>query len=157
LAPAYFTEDVARALAFGGAPSLASAMDTLREVVARIPENPASVHAALALSTPMLRDFKRLELGAEPDDMAIRSDAADVTAAVAIQTEALLDAPDRAAGTLGHIEYFEAVDDLVDAMASAGDAGGAKGVLQQSVKTMERRGVLASVIAAAERKVERLA
>ena len=156
-APAYFTEDVARALAFGGSPSLVHAMDTLRAVVARVPHNPAAVHAALALSTPMLRDFKRLELGAEPADMAIRSDAANVTAAVEIQTDALLDAPDRAAATLGHIAYFEAVDDLVDALASDGDATGAKKVLQESVKTMERRGVLTSVIAAAQRKVGRLA
>jgi len=42
LAPDYFTEDVARVIAFEGAPELQKATATLQEVAAQCPDNPAA-------------------------------------------------------------------------------------------------------------------
>lgn len=156
LATDYFREDVGRALAFGGVPSAAAAMDTLRSVTERCPGTPAALHAAVAVSTPMLRDFKRLAPGDDRDELEIRADGADVEAAAKVQLDALLGDPHAAAATLGHIEYFEAVDDLAEALRSAGDGDAAKRVLQTSVQTMKARSILASVVTATERKLARI-
>ncbi len=156
LASEYFTEDVGRALAFGGVPSAEAAMDTLRAVTDRCPGTAAALHAAVAMSTPKLSDFKRLAPGADRHELEIRADGADVEAAAKVQMDALLSDPNRAAATLGHIEYFEAVDHLSDALRSAGDGDAARRVLQSSVETMKERRILASVVTAAERKLARI-
>lgn len=156
LAGDYFREDVGRALAFGGVPSAEAAMDTLREVTERCAGTPAALHAAVAVSTPRLRDFKRLAPGKDREDVVIRADGADVAGAAKVQLDALLRDPHRAAATLGHIEYFGAVDHLADALRSAGDGDAAKRVLQTSVETMKARAVLASVVTATERKLARI-
>lgn len=156
LAADYFTEDVGRVLAFGGAPALSSATSTLQSLVARCPSNPAAVHATIALSAPLLRDYKLLEIDATRAIFAIRSRAADVTAAVRAQTATLVDSPDRAAETLGHIDYFGTIERLVDGLASAGDPRAAAKVMQSSVGTMKKRAILPAVIQSAERKLSRL-
>jgi hypothetical protein len=156
LAPDYFTEDVARAIVFGGAPALTSAMTTLKKVTDRCVGNPAALHAAKALSSGMLRDYKQLEGGADRVSLAIRSTRADIGAASKMQMDALIKAPDKAAETLGHIDYFGALDNLATAMATAGDNKGSKQVLQVSVASMKKRAVLPSVIQATENKLKQM-
>jgi len=155
LAPDYFTEDVARALVFGGTPALPGAMTTLQSIAARCATNPAALHASVALVTPMLRDYKQLEFGANRSSITLRSTKADLDAAGRAQTSALMDEPDRAAETLGHIKYFGALDQLADAMAKGGNDKRAKQVMTASVATMRKRNILASVVEAAERKLTR--
>lgn len=156
IAPDYFTEDVGRALVFGGAPALVAAEATLAKVVAECPKNPAAVHAAVALSAPRLRDYKILEAGAGRADLSIRSQSADVEEAAKAQQAALLDAPEKSAETMGHICYFEKLDELAAAMASSGDDKGAKKVVQGTVAAMKSRDVLPSVIQATERKLAKM-
>ncbi len=156
LAPDYFTEDVARALVFGGAPSLTGAMDTLQEVAARCPENPARVHAKVAFSAPMLRDYKLIDVGADRSSLAIHSVDADIDAAGKVQTAALIEAPEVAAETLGHIDYFDALERLADAVKQEGEEDQAKRILKVSVKTMKKRGVIPTVVQATERKLTRM-
>lgn len=153
LAPDWFTEDVARVLAFQGAPALTTATDTVREVVAQAPGTAAAIHGAVALSSPMLRDFKVLGDGGKAE---VRAVAADVGAAADIQSKALLDAPDAAAQTLGHIEYFATLETLAGALKEAGDSKEAGDVMKASVATMKDRGVLESVIAKAQRMLDRM-
>jgi hypothetical protein len=156
LAPDYFTEEVARALVFQGALALPGAMETLRKVVERCSENPAALHASVALSTPMLLDYKWLDISADRAGIALRSVSADIDAAAEAQMAALMTAPDRAAETMGHIDYFRTLDHLAEALAKAGNEKGAKQVTQASVETMKKRAILPSVVQAAERKLTRM-
>ena len=154
LAPEYFSEDVGRVLAFRGAPSLPEATGVLEAIRAQCADNPAATHAALALAGPMRRDYKVLE--ADPDDrasMKIRSKRAKKAEGVKAEMDALMKDPDAAAQTLGHIKYFAALNSLADVMDDRGDVKGALQVITSSVKTMKRRGVLQSVIRAAERRM----
>ena len=152
LAPDWFTEDVARVLAFQGAPTLTTAIKTVRKVAEQASGTVAAIHAAVALSSPMLRDFKVLS---DSDTPELKAMDADVEKAASIQSKALLDAPDAAAQTLGHIDYFATLETLAGALKDAGNAKEAGNVMKASVATMNDRGVLASVIAKAQRVLDR--
>jgi hypothetical protein len=155
LAPAYFTEDVARALAFKGAPALSAAMSTLEEVMNRCANNPAALHASLALATPQLRDYKHLEARSDRASLEIKSVKADVAGAEKAISAVLINEPHRAAETIGHIPYFGALEHLAEVMDGSGNAPRAKKILQASVTTMKQRNVLESVVQAVERKLAR--
>lgn len=157
LAPDYFREDVARVLAFNGAPALEKATDTLREVVERTPSNPAAVHAAVAVNDPAKRPFKLLAAGKGRAEMAIRSTTAKGDASVKEEVAALTEKPDQAAETLGHIGYRRTAEELVEALGEAGRQKEAQKVQKTLVQTLERRGVLKTVVAASQRKLDRLA
>ncbi len=153
LAPDYFSEDVGRAIAFEGAPTLSSAHDVLTNVTERCADNPAARHAAVALSGPMLRDYKLLEAGDDRASLAISCQAAQIENGAKAQMAALVEAPDSAAETLGHIAYFTKLDHLAEVMEEGGDGKGATQVLKSSIATMKKRGILPSVIQSAERKL----
>ncbi|MGO6889453.1 MULTISPECIES: hypothetical protein [Rhizobium] len=152
LAPDYFTEDVARVIAFEGAPELAKATDTLRDVVKRCPNNPAATHAAVAVSSPMLRNYKLLAAG--PDaTLTVKGTAAKVAEAAKMQIETLLKTPDAAADTMGHIDYFADLARLAEALEKSGDKKEAIKVLKTSIATMNKRGVIATVVKETETKL----
>ncbi|WP_156254483.1 zinc metalloprotease [Sandarakinorhabdus oryzae] len=153
MAPDWFTEDVARVLAFSGVPELARATDTVRELVERSPASAAAIHGGLALSSPMLRNFKVLGDGDAPELKVI---SADLDAGVKAQIDLLTKAPDKAAETLGHIDYFGALDSLATTLKDEGDTKRAGDVMTKSVATMKARNVLKSVIDKAERALARL-
>lgn len=150
----YFTEDVGRVLAFGGAPELEAANAVLERLVKTCAGNPAAIHADTALSSPLLRDFKLLETNGTRTGLAIRTQPSKITKAAKMQIAALLKTPEKAADTMAHIPYFGQLRWLAHCMADAGDAKGAKDVLKQTIDTMKARKVLASVIkkTEAERK-----
>ncbi|OJV12649.1 MAG: hypothetical protein BGO21_02575 [Dyadobacter sp. 50-39] len=154
IAPDYFTEDVSRALVFDGAPELGKAMDTLKEVADKLPGTPASFHAAKAVAGPMLKQYKRLE---EKDgSLAVVAGKADVDEAVRLQTAALLDEPQKAADTFGHIDYFQSLETLADVLNESGKKAEAKKVMSSSISTMKSRNVLDEVIQQAEAKAKNL-
>lgn len=153
LAPDWFSEDVARVLAFDGAPALARATSTVQELADRLPDSAAAIHAGMALSAPLLRNFKVLS---DDDVPELRVIKADVAAGAKAQADLLLKAPERAADTLGHIDYFAALDGLAGTLKAADEADRAASVLSQSVATMKARGVLKSVIDRTERSLARL-
>jgi hypothetical protein len=155
LAPDFFTEDVARVLAFEGAPELEKATDTLREVAERCAGTPAATHANVAVSTPLLRDYKTL--GGDGAELSIEGTAAKVEEAAKTQMEALVKAPEAAAETLGHIGYFADLGRLADALEATGDSKGAIKVLKASISTMKKRGVLEAVVSKTESKLSSLA
>ncbi len=156
LAPDFYSEDVARVLAFKGAPELEDATDVLRDVVERAPDNPAATHAAVALADPLTRSFKRLDVGGDGDGMAIKATAARPEAAAKQEAPALVQRADAAARTLGHIDYRETMETLSAALADAGDEKQAVKVQKALVATLEKRGVLGSVVAASQKTLERL-
>jgi hypothetical protein len=156
VAPDYFSEDVARVLAFQGAPALDTANDTLKEVIARCASNPAATHAAIALSSPLLRQFKTLKAGETRDDLAFGTSAQKLSQASKVQVDALVKQPDAAAETLGHIPYFDTLERLSGALADEGDKKEAASIQQSAVQLMAKRGVLKSVIDAAKRRLARM-
>ncbi len=154
LAPDYFTEDVARVIAFEGAPELDKATDTLREVADRCAGSPAATYAAVAVSSPLLRDYKTL--AGDGAELTIKGTTAKVAEAAKMQMDALVNAPDSAAETLGHIDYFADLGKLTDALEAAGDSKGAIKVLKTSIATMKKRGVIKTLVKETETKLSSL-
>lgn len=151
----YFTEDVARVVAFAGAPQLSSAEDVLRRVVKTCADNPAAVHAEVALSNPLLRDFKVLEDGGKSTEMVIRANAAKVDQAAKAQVAALMKEPEKAADTVGHIPYFAQLRKVAETMEADGNEKGAVDLMKRTVDMMKQRKILPSVIENAERRIKR--
>jgi hypothetical protein len=151
----YFTEDVGRVLAFAGAPQLAQAEDVLRRIVKTCADNPAVVHAAMALSDPMLQDFKVLAGSESGNGMKIVARPAKVDEATKIQIAALMKEPDKAADTVGHITFFGHLQHLADSIKADGNEKGAQDVMSKTISLMKARKILPSVIADAERQIKR--
>jgi hypothetical protein len=59
----YFSDDVGRVLTFDGSRYLTSANDTLREVMGKLSDSRAAIHARVALASPLSRDCKVLDAG----------------------------------------------------------------------------------------------
>lgn len=156
LAPDYFSEDVGRVLAFNGAPELSKAHDVLGEVVERCAGSAAATHAAVALSAPMVNDFKVLKTTDSRQDMTFETVSAKLDEAAKIQTEVLMDDAERAAQTMGHISYGNTVERLSKALFASGEKAAASKVQTVLVKTMEKRGVLKSVVDGAKRSLARM-
>jgi len=156
LAPDYFTEDVARVLAFYGAPELQKANDVLRQVVAEVPANPAATQAAVALGDPAKDRFKVLDAGATSADLQIRSLAPQVGEAMASEGTALVNKADEAAETMGHIDYRKKSEGLATALADAGEKEAAVKVQKTMVETLAKRGVLPTVVAASKRALDKI-
>lgn len=156
LAPDYFNEDVARVLAFQGAPALDGANEILRRVIERCGVNPAAIHAAVALSSPMLRNFKILKAGATRAELTFDTSSIKLGKGSKMQVEALVKKPDVAAQTLGHIPYFGTLERLSATLADEGDKKEAASIQKKVIDTMERRGVLKSVVHAAKRRLDRM-
>ncbi len=155
VAPDYFTEDVGRVLSFGGAPQMETAGAVLRTVTETCKDNPAVKHAEVALSSPKLRDFKVLAVDGSRSDLKVKAENAKVSQAAKTQTAALLKNPDAAADTFGHIQYFGCLRNLSEAMEEAGDKTGAIKVMEDTVKVMKKRNILASVIDNTEARLKR--
>lgn len=155
IAPDYFTEDVARLVAFKGAPELSHAEDVLKTLAESCAHNPAAKHAQVALSNPDLRHFKVLEAGSGRDDMKIRSLTSKIGSAAKAQTKVLLDEPDVAAGTIGHIPYFEQLRSVAEAMEQDGDKKGAVILMKKTIKVMKDRNIIQRVIDNAEARLDR--
>ena len=149
LAPDYFTEDVARALVFQGAPALAQATASLHEVATRCVGHPVALHATMALSGPDLSDYKVLDTNGA-DRLRLRCRPARVPDVAPLQLDALTASAHQAADTFGHIAYFRALEALASAMGAAGDVDGARRVRLSALETMKQRAVLPSVIHEAE-------
>jgi hypothetical protein len=147
LAQDMFTEDVGRTLTFNGSRALASANDTLREVAERLGDRRIAAHARLALGRPLAGNYKMLVIDDERDaDKRIEMMAAEPMAAKEHLSEALLDAPDKAADTLGHIAYTQQVADYSSFLAEEGRYGEAAESLKAAEDVLSSRGVLSSVV-----------
>jgi hypothetical protein len=96
----FFTRDVGRAFAFGATPSRSDVVQTLREVVERLPDRAVSYHAALALAQATMRDHRILRT-APDEERGFNLVPADHDEACRFFQRALFDNPDAAADSLG--------------------------------------------------------
>jgi hypothetical protein len=155
LAQDYFSEDVGRVYAFDGSRVMSSANAVLQEMVDRMPERPVARHALIALGHPLVKDGKVLTATADDPkdpqamspDSSIQVTTAKPDDAEKKMKEALLDNADKAAETLGHVDYKSYSDYLSDALASQGDKADAKKVQDTLYKTLEQRGAASFVLA----------
>jgi len=154
LAQDFFSDEVGRILAFDGSQCLHSANDTLREVVERLADRPAAWHARVALANPLARNYKQLTLGEGPQRMTAAADAGGritLTPARADDARksfaaALLEYPDQAAETLGHVDYKDYVDGFAQWLGDRGDAAGAATCRARLHDTLANRAVADPVL-----------
>jgi hypothetical protein len=148
LAQDFFSDEVGRILTFDGSRHLGSGNDTLQEVVQRFADCPAARHARVALAHPLARNYKQLTLGEGPQRMTSAADAGGRIKLGAAQADAartgfdaaLMDYPDQAAETLGHVDYKRYVDGFSQWLAGQGDAEGAAACQARLHDTLANRG-----------------
>ena len=161
-----FTDDVGRVLAFDGTPrARRPANDVLRDAAEHLPDRAIARHALVALNRPLMREGKVLDIPvSRPVPM---QSAAEMGGAIAVAKAkpdeartgletALLEAPDKAARTLGHIDYKQYVDRLTDELADQGDRKGAVQAQTALQETLKARKVLPTVLAQVEAKLASL-
>jgi hypothetical protein len=125
LAQDYFSEEVGRILRFDGSRFLEGGNNTLREVVERLPERSAALHARLALGNAVSRPYKELVLKngeSAPSSLAgadaeIRGRKPEPREARAKLSEALTDRSEEAARTFGHVYYKRYMDNFSNWLA----------------------------------------
>jgi Metallo-peptidase family M12B Reprolysin-like len=161
LAQDLFTDDVGRVLAFEGSRVLGQANDMLREVATRFSDRPVANHALVALGWPLMRDSKVLKLPAK--QQSGMEPAADVGGQIAVvkaqpdqgkkdMTTALFSEPERAAQTLGHIDYKSYADELSHSLAGSGDKKAAAKIQGDLLAVLQARKVAPHVLAQVENR-----
>jgi hypothetical protein len=128
LAQDFFTEDVGRVLTFDGSRILGTANDTLKEVCDALPDRKVAIHARVALAMPLQRDSKALDFASAPNaaELAnggaaarkIRTRPADEKEAEAL-LKMLVDEPQKAVETLGHVDYRYYTEQYSDFLAES--------------------------------------
>jgi hypothetical protein len=116
-----FTTDVGRAFAFGTSHGLGKPVDTLREVLERLPQRAVARHAALALAEPWKEERRVLKTGGDVrgfDRIAPRPEEARE-----LMTRALLDRPDQAERCFGQRRYEELRQQYAAWLARKGGRG----------------------------------
>ncbi|MDQ3729653.1 MAG: hypothetical protein M3355_08685 [Actinomycetota bacterium] len=111
LAQEYFTDDVGRVIALQGSRVLERGNDVLREVAEQFGDTRAALHARLALGNSAGRDHKELVPDEEsPVGFTVVQQQGDRDTGRELMRSALLDDPDKAVETFGHIGYRTRVD-----------------------------------------------
>lgn len=152
LAQDYFSEDVGRALAFGGTRVLRSAEATLETLVGEFAERRAAIHARTLLANVDMRDYKLLD---RPDEGANAAMEGFGGRCLNVQRADRGKAMERCAGVLGEMEIAaESLGHLglrrfVTHMYEWGDEGTRERVAEYGhtlYETFEKRGVLPQVL-----------
>lgn len=149
LAQDLFSDEVGRVLTFDGSRSNHGANDTLREVAARLPERAVACHAQVALASSELKGFRVLD--AEQGRPAFRV-APPKPEAFGELNKALLERPQLAAETLGHIEYKYYVDRYSAELARQGQAAQAAASQEVLQGALQARGVKPEVVEEVEQR-----
>lgn len=105
LAQELFTKDIGRAFAFGTSHGPGRPIDTLREVLERLPQRAVARHAALALAEPWKEERRVLNTGG--DQRGFDRIPARPEEARELLKRALLDDPDEAERCFGPRRYAE--------------------------------------------------
>lgn len=151
----FFSDEVGRVLAFDGTRSLDRANNVLRETASRFPALAVTRHALVALGKPALEAGKVLTIPARMDRMNC---AADVGGKITVvkpmpadatrdMHAALLETPEKAAETLGHVDYKSYMDDLSTGLAEAGEKEAAAKAQDTLHATLSARNVTPRVLA----------
>ena len=123
LADEYFGADVGRVIALQGSRALTRANETLRELIDRHGGGRAALHARLALGNEIGRDHKTIVPSSDsPVGFRMVAQRGDADGGRELMRAALLEDPDVAVETFGHIGYKARVDRFSDWLAEHGAA-----------------------------------
>ena len=139
IAQDFFTEEVGRVLAFDGSRYLESGTDTLREVVDKLADSRVAVHANMALASMLVGDYKELVQG--EDGLRIDVHKPQPDQAATFLSNALLEQPNVAAETLGHIDMKDYTDRVSEQLADQGATEEAAKLQDNLYDTMSARNV----------------
>jgi hypothetical protein len=119
----FFSDEVARALTFGGTRKMTQAVETLQDVADRLEGRNVALHANLALGRSLAHEYK--SIAEDPNDprhpLGIKVDAPAMEEARTRLSDGLAGDPNQAAESLGHIRYRRRVESLARWLAEHGD------------------------------------
>jgi hypothetical protein len=150
LAQDLFTDDVGRVLAFDGTRVLESANTTLQEVSERLADRTVAIHARIALACPLTQNFKQLRVDAgktRDQRLEFRTEKSKMDQAVSTFESAVQARGDRAAESLGHIDYADYTILFSRRLAAMGDTQEAESIGGSMITTLSRRGVPPDILA----------
>jgi hypothetical protein len=142
LATRFFTEDVARIIAFSGSRALDSGNQVLHELVEKVPDRRVALHARYVLGNVLAKDYKELVVDPEgPEQLSIAVREADHDEAQDLIGGALTSKPDNAAESFGHIEYRRLADRYSEWLADEGADDAAAEAQETLYETLAARTV----------------
>lgn len=152
----FYSEDVARTLAFNGSMYFDGANDVLKTIATdkKFEGSRSAIHASIALANPLSKNYKRLIIPEKTEEMSSAAKAGgkiskarkDVDEAKHYFEESLVNESERAADTLGHIEYHHVMDNFNDFLSDEGDKKTASANYDVLHDTLKSRKVLDSVL-----------
>lgn len=151
LAQDFFSEDVGRILTFDGSQVLTKGNDTLREVSEKLSDRPVAFHAEVALACAMAKEYKILDLE-DPTHPKIKLLTPNIEEARKEFDVALMNQPEKAAESLGHIDYKCYADQYSDWLQKQGDVQSAISVQEELLHTLSTRHVKNQVLESIKRK-----
>ncbi len=160
LAQDFFTDEVGRILTFDGSRVLTTGLNTLSEVIDRLPNRRVAIHSKLALANTLRLDYKTLQfksVGKMNGPACAHGTKIQITSAKEKEAEKQLSAclmkdADLAAETLSHIDYKLYVDEFSDWLKERGRDKEAVDVQKVLRKTLSARKVKKEVLMDIERK-----
>lgn len=125
----FFTDEVGRALAFGGTHVMSAAIETLKEATDRLKTKAVAQHAKLALALPMMKHRKIFRMPAGQTSMSsVGADGGKIAYVEARQDEArrileetLITGSHLAKNTFGHLSYQKLIHTYAHWLEQAGD------------------------------------
>jgi hypothetical protein len=139
----FFSDEVARALAFGGTRKMRQAVETLQDVAERLGGRNAALHANLALGRSLAHEYK--SIAEDPNDprhpLGIKVEAQATEEARTRLSDALASDPNRAAESFGHIRYRRRVESLARWLAEHGDPDAAAEQVDTGIDALAGREV----------------
>jgi hypothetical protein len=143
LAQDFFADDVGRIIALDGSYFLEKGNDVLRNTVERLADRRVALHARVALGQVLIQDYKQLvaESVNGRRGLAVRLHSAQLETAKQLLSAALIDKPQEAMTSLGHIDYRWYQERLADCMARRGDVNEAIKIQDQLYQVMSARRV----------------
>lgn len=147
-----FNARVGRVLYIGGSRIMEDALDRIQWVSNKIgKKHPAQFHMARAMSSAYMRSTKSVDiqnrkiklLEFEPDKVAATMDP-------------VIDRPDAAADSLGHIAYTQLINDYADCTVELPERGKAAKALREMLELYQKRKVIKTVIDSTKDKLEKI-
>jgi len=143
----FFSDEVGRALTFDGTRTMTSATKTLNELVEKLPETKAAIHARIPLANVNSKPYKQLDFGDKPTQKTVVLQVEpNVEEAKQEYSAALTSKMEVSADTLGHVDLKDYTDKFTDFLAAYGDPKQAAKIQDQLLKVMKARGVLERVL-----------
>jgi hypothetical protein len=147
-----FNARVGRVLYIGGSRTMEDALERIQWVSGKIgTKHPAQFQLARAMSSAYMKSTKSVDIHKKKIKM-LEPDPDKVTIAM----KPVIDRPDAAADSLGHIVYTRIVNDYADCSMGLPKKGQAAKALREMLELYQKRKVIRSVIESTKNKLEKI-